>query len=205
MDSGATPSNAMNQQTPYQAGRVAKVFLCLERVLVLTLVSCIIARIAAADPPFPPPTVEIAYSRTLRFGARTDPDANQTVVHRVNSEMQLTEMLWSFPRWFRFCEVSNDGNALVVNTDYGSSLPLNIAESHVLLTFIVEGKVVREITIQQLFGNRSNLVHTPTSLKWGKLRAIDENGFAVVDTVVGYFIFEANTGKCVFPPNNHVN
>ncbi len=43
-------------------------------------------------------------------------------------------------------------------------------------------------------------------LSWGRgLYGIDENGFAFVDTVVGLFIFDAHTGKCVFPPNNQID
>lgn len=116
-------------------------------------------------------------------------------------------MLWKFPRWFRAFQLSNDGNALVAETDYLNLLPSNIAEdTYPLLTFIVRGKVVREITVKQLVGSRSNLQPTSSHLLWGRgLYGIDRNGSAFVDTVIGFFIFDAHTGKCLFPANNHID
>ena len=174
--------------------------------LLLLCVAYSFAATAVTAEPLPPPKVETAYSRNFKFAARSDPQTNQTVVFRQDRPDHPLETLWTFPRWFRVFEVSDDGNAIVAATDEMNSLPLNVPETYVLLTFIVKAKIVREITLQQLFGSRSKLKSTPTSLVWGEgLRAIDENGYAIVDTVVGYFIFEAQTGKCVFPPNNHVN
>lgn len=67
--------------------------------------------------------------------------------------------------------------------------------------------MIRKITVGQLLGSRSKLPETMgRHLSWGRgLYGIDENGFAFVDTVVGLFIFDAPTGKCVFPPNNQID
>ena len=175
--------------------------------VLLILVSCAATATVLADMPLPPPALKMVPSRNLKFAARSDPQTNQTVVYRYDSASGvLGEALWSFSKWFRDFEISNDGRALVAETDYLSLLPRNIPENHVLLAFIVNGKIIRKITIQQLFGSRSKLQPTPLNVDWGRgLYGIDENGFAFVDTVIGFFIFDAQTGKCVFPPNNHVD
>jgi hypothetical protein len=63
-------------------------------------------------------------------------------------------LLWKFPKAFCAFEVSNDGDALVAQTPL---LPLNARDDDVLLTFILKGKVIREITVKQLVVSPSNL------------------------------------------------
>jgi len=91
-------------------------------------------------------------------------------------------------------------------TNYLNLLPPDIAQDYVLLTFVVRGKVIREITLKELLGSPSKLQRTPSHLMWGRgIYGIDEMGFVSVDTVAGYFIFDAHTAKCVFPPNNQID
>jgi len=175
-----------------------------------------------------------AFSRDLKIAAVSDPVTNETVVYRANPDYSLGKVLWKFPKWFRSrFYVSNDGKNIVAQEQY---LPLDAGNDSVLLTFIREGKVIREITVKQLLGSRSKLRQTiprytfgsspPPSrpvdlgeiktltpiesdahlLSWGQgLYGIDDNGFAFVDSFTGFFIFEAATGKCVFPPNNPID
>jgi len=164
-----------------------------------------------ADAPLPPPRLVKEVSRDFNIGAESDPQTNETIVYRQNQGpqggMARGETLWKFPRWFRAFQVSNDGNTIVAEGDYLNLLPLEVAQdNYVLLTFIVRGKVIREVTVKQLLGSRSKLVPTGSNLSWGRgLYGIDENGFVFVDAVVGFFIFDAHTGKCIFPPNNNID
>jgi hypothetical protein len=159
--------------------------------------------------PLPPPGITKVTSRNNQFEAESIPQDNETTVYRTNRYAAggfiRGEMLWKFPRWFRAFLLSNDGNAIVAQTDYLEVLPNEVAkDDYVLLTFIVHGKVIREITVKQLLSSRSNL--EPTGLNtfyWGRVYyEMDSKDRVLVDTVVGFFIFDAHTGKCIFPPNN---
>jgi hypothetical protein len=167
--------------------------------------------IALADTPLPPPQVTTAISRNLEFEAESSPQTNETIVYRQNRGPRggsaRGEPLWKFPRWFRAFQISNDGSVIVAEDDYLNLLPSDVArDDYVLLTFIVRGRVVREITVKQLLGSHSKLEPTASHLSWGRgLYGIDDNGFVLVDTVVGFFIFDAHTGKCIFPTNNNVD
>jgi len=165
----------------------------------------------SGDTPLPPPEVVRVASRNFNVGAESDPQTNETTVYRQNrgpeGGIARGETLWKFPRWFRVFQVSNDDNTIVAETDYLNLLPPDVArDDYVLLTFIVHGKVIREITVRQLLGSRSKLVRTVSNFSWGRgLYGIDDNGFVFVDTVVGFFIFDAHTGKCIFPANNQID
>jgi len=176
------------------------------RFVALLFLAIFVVTKSPADTPLPPPEFATQASIDFRFVAESDPKTNETIVYRQNRGPDR-EVLWKFPRWFRAFRLSNEGDALIAETDYLNLLPSSIAnDSYPLLTFIVRGKVIREITIKQLLGSRSNLQPTASHLLWGRgLYGIDRNGFAFVDTVVGFFIFDARTGKCVFPPNNDID
>jgi hypothetical protein len=158
-----------------------------------------------------PPEGQISkLSRDRRIVA-TSYSTNETMVF----EQSPFRLLWKFPKAFCAFEVSNGGDTLVAQTPF---LSLNARDDDVLLTFILKGKVIREITVKQLVVSPSNLQRfatvpngmcVPTGdsefLKWGGLVGIDGNGFVLVDTVVGFFVFDARTARCVFPPNNRID
>lgn len=106
----------------------------------------------------PPREVMNAFSRDLTIIARSDPATNETTVYRVNPDYSLGKVLWKFPKWFsgRFY-VSNDGKNIVAQEEY---LPLDAGDESVLLTFIRQGKIIREITVKQLLGSSSKLRRT---------------------------------------------
>jgi hypothetical protein len=195
--------------------RVRSSMILLQRSLrclaVVGFVLLLVLDNVLADAPLPPPGLVRQVSRDFNIGAESDPQTNETIVYRQNrgpqGGMARGETLWKFPRWFRAFQVSNDGSTIVAQGDYLNLLPPEIAQdNYVLLTFIVRGKVIREVTVKQLLGSRSKLVPTVSNLSWGQgLYGIDKNGFVLVDTVVGFFIFDAHTGKCIFPPNNQVD
>jgi hypothetical protein len=155
----------------------------------------------AADMPSPPPQVVTVFSRDIKVEAISYPATNETVVYQLNRDNSIGNTLWKFPKWFSRFEVSTDGDVLVVqNADL---LPPDAQDDFVLLTFIRRGKVFGEITVKQLVGSHLKLLPTASHLSWGRgLYGIDVDGFAFVDTVVGLFIFDSKTAKCVFPPNN---
>ena len=165
----------------------------------------VVCRSVLADTPPPPPRIVENASRNLKIQARSDPWTNETTVYDCNPDGTARNILWKFPKWLSRFEVTGDGNAIVVqNTDL---LPKNAPDDYVLLTFINRGTVIRTITVRQLLGSVHKLRLTMGEhLSWGRgLYGIDEHGFALVDTVAGFFIFDAHTAKCVFPPNNQID
>jgi hypothetical protein len=193
--------------------------------------------IGAAWATSPRREVVLAVSRNLKIEAISDPSMNTTTVYRLNPDHSAGDMLWKFPKWLSSFAVADDGSAIVAQERY---LPLNARDDDVVLTFIVRGKLAREITVKQLLGSYSNLqkVSTPLSdsairsfkskakksktpqmyprldvspssdgrLRWGQgVYGIDQNGFACVDTIIGFFVFDVQTARCVFPPKNHID
>jgi hypothetical protein len=175
---------------------------CISRFAIVTFF-CLIVATVPADTPAAPPRVVENLSRNLKIRAISDPWTNETIVYDVNPDRTARNALWKFPKWLSRFEVSGDGNEIVAqNVDL---LPLDFRSDDVLLTFIRRGTVIKEVTVNQLLGPHPDLVRTIGHFSWGNgLRGIDANGFALIDTVVGFFIFDAH-GKCIFPPNNRVD
>jgi hypothetical protein len=154
-----------------------------------------------ADEPVAPPRIVENLSRNQKFSAISDPWTKETIVYDLNPNLTTRNILWKFPRWFDHFEVSADGDELVVqNVDL---LPFNFRDDDVLLTFIYRSQVIREIRVREFFGPHPNLHRTTEHFSWGRgLLGIDVKGFVLVDTLAGFFIFEARTANCVFPRKN---
>jgi hypothetical protein len=161
--------------------------------------------------PLPPPQIVRVVSRNFQFEAESDPETKETVVYRLDDGPQggsmRGAMLWKFPKWFRGFELSNDGEIIVAQPDSLNLLPPDTArDDYVLLSFISRGKLIREITLKQLLGSRSKLRPTSDGVLWGHLYRQDETGSLIlVDTVIGFLIFDIHSAKCVFPPNNSID
>jgi hypothetical protein len=88
-------------------------------------------------------------------------------------------------------------------------VPASVAtDDYVLLTFIRTGKLIREITVRQLLGSHPKMRLTVAgSFVWGRVYDLlmAPNDLVFVDADSGFFIFEAKTGKCVFPENNPID
>jgi hypothetical protein len=89
-----------------------------------------------------------------RILATSDPKANETIVYLVSPDGSTREVLWKMPRGFSAYAGSTDGNFLVGWEEY---LPLDAGDHTIVLTFVFRGNVVRELTVKQLLGSRSNL------------------------------------------------
>jgi hypothetical protein len=176
-------------------------FLCLLPVLRL-----------GVDTPRPPPQLHTVISRNFEFEADRDPRANETIVYNRNLHPEgyrtRGEVVWKFPRWFRAFLLSSDGSAIVAQTDYLNAVPAKVAtDDYVLLTFIRNGKVIREITVSQLLDSHPKMRLTAGgNFVWGRVyEPMAPNDLVLVDADSGFFIFEAKTGKCVFPENNPID
>jgi hypothetical protein len=181
---------------------VSSVMFCLTAIVcsfAMTSTMC------GSEPP-PPPSIVNVFSRGNTILATSYPATNETIIYSTRDNNTPQEVLWTFPKYFRRFDVSIDGYVIVAqNADL---LPKDVDDNCVLLTFINRGKVAREVTLKQLLGSKSKLRATVGDLSWGVglyFPGIDQNGYVFVDTVIGFFIFDAYTAKCIFPPNNSVN
>lgn len=154
--------------------------------------------IVLADTPPGPPEVVNTWSVDYSAEATSDPATNRTTISTMSLANAPARVLWSYPQWFRTFEVAPGGAAIVVQDI--QLLPLDVRSDWVLLTFIIRGKIVRRVTVAELLGPSPKFQRTASGLSWGRgLYGIDQNGLTLVETVCGFFIFEAETGKCVFP------
>jgi hypothetical protein len=185
--------------------------LWVRSALFLALFNCL-RPLAVSAEPLPPPQITRALSKNLQFEAESDPQTGETIVYTHNRDPQggwaRGEKLWKFRRWFRSFSLSNDGSALVAGPNDLNLLPAeNARDDYVLLSFIITGKLIREITLKQLLGSPSKLRPTSDGLLWGHVyfEGMDPNDLVFVDTVVGFFIFDSHTAKCLFPPKNAID
>jgi hypothetical protein len=163
----------------------------------------------SADEPLPPPQFHTVVSRNFDFEADSDPRTSETIVYNriLHPEGYRTrgDVIWKFPRWFRAFLLSNDGTAIVAQTDYLNVLPAKVAtDDYVLLTFVRTRKLIREITVKQLLGSHPAMRLTVAgNFVWGHVyNFMASNDLVFVNVDSGFFIFEAKTGKCVFPENS---
>jgi hypothetical protein len=166
----------------------------------------------SADEPLPPPQFHTVVSRNCDFEADSDPRTNETIVYNriLHPEGYRTrgDVIWKFPRWFRAFLLSNDGSAIVAQIDYLNAVPASVAtDDYVLLTFIRTGKLIRAITVRQLLGSHPKMRLTMAgNFVWGHVYDfMASNDLVFVDADSGFFIFEAKTGKCVFPENSLID
>jgi hypothetical protein len=163
----------------------------------------------SADEPLPPLQFHTVVSRNFDFEADSDPRTSETIVYNriLHPEGYRTrgDVIWKFPRWFRAFLLSNDGTAIVAQTDYLNVLPAKVAtDDYVLLTFVRTRKLIREITVKQLLGSHPAMRLTVAgNFVWGHVyNFMASNDLVFVNADSGFFIFEAKTGKCVFPENS---
>ena len=155
---------------------------------------------ARADTPLPPPRAKEVWSANKRFCAAMDPKSMTTVVYRVAASGHRTKH-WSMEGWFRVAHLADDGRHLVVGHDGGNLLPVNVKKDEPMIRFYDRGKLVRTVTLGDLFTNLSSLKRTASHLHWGSYLGFapsDAKGRYSVKTVDGRtFAFDVADGKQV--------
>ena len=199
------------QRIQTETRRDAEEVMRFKYYYIVQFLCAVLGQTVFADTPLPPPETHTVASRNFDFGAERNPKTNETVVYRLERGSPdgrvRGETLWKFPKWFRDFRLSNDGRAIVAGPDYLNLLPPDIAKQNpVLLTFIFNGRVIREVTLKQLLASETKLTPTASHLYWGRLyEEMDPNDRVMVDTVIGFFVFDAKTAKCVFSPSNAID
>ncbi len=136
---------------------------------------------AVADSPLPPPGLTTICNAPNTHCATSDPISRRTtLVGRASGEA-----LWVIDGFHRFFDVSNDGQALFVQSGFGNLLPTDVTRDQILFTIFRDGKLLQSVSIGALFDNPASLQRTASHLSWGQLEKIDANDNVVLMLVDG--------------------
>src|SRR5438874_1475868 len=118
----------------------------LRLVGVMAIVVCI----ARGDTPLPPPSMVTALSPNGAFRPVSEPSRDTRI-----EDVKQRKVLWRLPGWHRAMFVANDGKHVVTEYDGLNLIPKDFTPNLVLLTFWSAGKKINEITVGQLFPDRT--------------------------------------------------
>lgn len=135
----------------------------------------ILCGVSTADSPLPPPSAKTICNTSGSHCASTDPTTRKTNL----VERSSGAVLWSVDRYFRFFSISNDGYAILAQSDYANLVPLDGTKEHVLFVIYRDGKPIQTVPLGALFESTSKLQRTVSHLSWGHLEKIDAKDNAV--------------------------
>jgi hypothetical protein len=147
----------------------------------LTATLSIYCSVASADAPLPPPSIATICNATKSHCATTDPSTNKTTLFKQPSG--ATE--WSINRYIRFFQISNDGRAILAQSDFANLAPTYATNEHVLFDIYRDGKLIQTVKLSTLFESPSKLRRTVSHLSWGYIESIDANDNAVLSLIDG--------------------
>ncbi len=149
---------------------------------------------AIADEPLPPPNRHTACSPSLKFCASSDPATATTTQHAKGS----SKALWTIPAWHRWLLVSDDGESLVAGYDGMNLAQVDVTLKEPMFTFYHRGRLVRRVTLGELYRHKSQLQRTVSHLAWMRVAAFNGANQFVVELVDERKIaFDPRTGRQV--------
>jgi hypothetical protein len=166
-----------------------------------SLILVAVAVSVGADAPLRPPAILTRCSANGQYCATANP-ALQTVVVHEGAGHKL--VLWSIKGWERVFDVSDSGDHLVACSSGLNLLPLDYSREEPLVTFYHRGKLVRRVSVGELFPDPRKLRRTVSHYHWGSCSGFDGPRTYKVDTVDrGILRFDVTTGTVaadVAPP-----
>jgi hypothetical protein len=81
--------------------------------------------------------------------------------------------------YFRFFQVSNDGQAILALSDYSNLAPGNVTSGQVLFAIYRDGKLIQSVPVGALFNGSTMLPRTASHFSWGQFEQIDADDNAV--------------------------
>ncbi|WP_295568987.1 hypothetical protein [uncultured Stenotrophomonas sp.] len=157
----------------------------------ITLVAALAAGPALADAPLPPPERFTACSPARNLCADSDPALNST---RVTPHASGQEV-WLIPGWHRWLFPSDDGESVVVGYEGMNLVPVDVTLSEPVLLFYHRGRLVRTVTLGQLYRRTSQLRRTVSHFAWVSTIGFNHSNQLVVELVNGDKVaFAAGTG-----------
>jgi hypothetical protein len=152
--------------------------------------------ICRADGFLAPPKTHQVCSPSGKFCAIADAEKGATTVYEVAPDGTRKE-LWGLPRWERMMDVSDRG-ALVIGYDGLNLVPKNYDPELTLLAFHVQGRIVKRVTLRELFVDLGTMVPAVSHRDWGRYVGWDAAGNYQVETTEGRVLsFDPETGARV--------
>ncbi|WP_146268010.1 hypothetical protein [Stenotrophomonas maltophilia] len=161
------------------------------KVLIALIAALLAADPALADSPLPPPERFTACSPARNLCADSDPALNST---RVTPHASGQEA-WLIPGWHRWLFPSDDGESVVVGYEGMNLVPADVTLSEPVLHFYNRGRLVRTVTLDQLYRRTSELRRTVSHLSWVNNIGFNRSNQFVVELVNGEKVaFASRTG-----------
>lgn len=158
----------------------------------LALIAAFFAVPAFADSPLPPPETLTVCSASRNTCAISDPATSTTRVSSPKSRVAP----WTIPGWHRWLFVSDDETSVVVGYDGMNLVPVDVTLEEPVFFFYSSGKLVRVVTLGDLYKRKSQLVRTVSHLAWAQSARINGHNQLVVELMDGRkMAFAASTGK----------
>lgn len=161
------------------------------KVLITLVAALLAAGPALADSPLPPPERFTACSPTRNLCADSDPALNST---RVTPQASGRDA-WLIPGWHRWLFPSDDVESVVVGYEGMNLVQADVALSEQVLHFYNRGRLVRTITMGQLYRRTSQLRPTVSHFAWVSTIGFNRSNQLVVELVNGEKVaFASRTG-----------
>ncbi len=164
-------------------------FFALGWIAVLTAV--LLAPLAHADQPLPPPQTFSVTSPDGSVRLVVDAERKQTTAWR--GDMQL----WQLAGWYRAPFLANDGRHLVIAHGGLNLLPQDADYDTVILTFHRDGVVFATVPLGEMM-DPASMQQTVSHLYWGHVAGLDADGHVVVETIENQILrFDPATAELV--------
>ena len=148
---------------------------------IVGLLLTIAPTLSFADAPLGPPRIHDLCNATGSHCASSDPVTNRASLTEKSSGV----VLWSVDRYFRFFHISNDGRAMLAQTDFANLVPLDATKERELFRIYRNGKLIQTVRLEVFFGGMFELRRTVSHFAWGYFENIDENDNAIFELVDG--------------------
>lgn len=190
----AQPINSRSRQTAATACAMAR-FTATPDAMKIPLALSVIALLslpALADEPLPAPQKQTVCSPSRKVCASSDPQTRVTVVSPRTSRQQA----WTIPGWHRWLFVSDDGESVVIGPDGINLLAADVTLAEPVLWFYNRGRLVRTVTLGDLYQRKSQLRRTVSHWAWVNELGINRANQLVAELTDGTTIaFALSTGK----------
>lgn len=133
----------------------------------------ICAELAFADAPnFKVDTVTYSANKKIKVVSKTN---DRTIA--LNS---ANKMLWKISKYVKFAYVSDDGQYFAAMYGGGNLIPVDYDEGLILITLFRNGKVIKEIKLNEIISSKTQLEATSSHYYWGDaLGFVDSTKFEI--------------------------
>lgn len=134
-----------------------------------------------ADLPLPPPQDYQVRSANGQYVAKVTVAPPMTTVYAMQEGKET--QAWSMVGFYRQVFLADDGQHLVIGYNGYNLISTNYSPDMVMVTFVEQGRILRQATLRELLPDLSKLQRTVSHYHWGHTPGINNRGEFVVETV----------------------